>query len=128
MIINLHDERIKRETKKALKDIGIDKDNIIQYSEEDYMEKLLDLLRGSINKLSIIESLFNDFFINTIEEKNSLLFVIFLIEKLEKIIVAVERNRKEPMNEDELKIILEYLHSLRSRVFNAYIMSQCNLL
>lgn len=124
MIIDLNDERLKRETKKALENIGIKHEDIVQYPDEDYDARLLEILQSSKNKLNIIENVFNDFFINIIEEENSLLFVIFLIERMQNIIKAVEGSGEDSVNQKGTKAILDYLGSLKVRVFNAHIVTQ----
>lgn len=124
MIIDLNNERLKRETKKTLENIGIKHEDIVQYPDEDYDARLLEILQSSKNKLNIIENVFNDFFINIIEEENSLLFVIFLIERMQNIIKAVEGSGEDSVNQKGTKAILDYLGSLKVRVFNAHIVTQ----
>ncbi|MBZ2175986.1 hypothetical protein K8M07_12125 [Schnuerera sp. xch1] len=115
MIINLQNERIKRKTQKTFNKIGLHSDG------RDYKEKLIKILQSSKNKLNIIENLYNDFSKNVIEEENSLLFLTFLIQNLQKIITAIESSREDPIDEDELEIIMKYLNKLKIRMLNTYI-------
>lgn len=121
MVIDLQAERMKRETKEVLDKIGVNNEDIIRYGEENYKEKLLEVLQGSKNKLNIIENLYYDFFKNTIEEENTLLFLTFLIKNLQKIIVTIENNREDPVDKDELTDVMDYLSRLRIRIFNTYV-------